>query len=192
VISPGDWILVNNGTPTTRRLMIRSAIMKNRVFLRSVTALFIALICLVWAMPALATPPERLTIPTAGTFILAECDGFDVIDDYTGVLAITEFYDQDGDLVRLTFHENAHDRIYNSVTGFSVYNNYAVNQTYDPATSEIYIRGVAYNITVPGYGIVYFDSGLGVFYIEDGNYIEIKFAGNYRPDTASLCEAMDQ
>jgi hypothetical protein len=141
---------------------------------------------------AQATPPVSFTTPTAGTFVLAQCDGFEVIDEYTGRLTVTEFYDQNGALVRLTFQENAKDRVYNSVTGFSIDNNYAVNQTYYPSSSEIYIRGVAFNLTVPGYGIVYFDSGLGVYYISSGNYTEIKFSGNYRPDTAALCEAMDQ
>lgn len=166
--------------------------MSVRRLVKIAAALLLVAVFLAGAIPAQATSPERLTIPTTGTFVLAQCDGFNVIDDYTGMLTITEFYDKNGELERLTFHENASDRIYNSVTGFSVYNNYAVTQTYDPIASEIYIRGVAYNLTVPGYGIVYFDSGLGVFYYTNGNYILTKFAGNYRPDTASLCEAMDQ
>jgi hypothetical protein len=143
-------------------------------------------------VPAQADTPGKITVPVVGTFVLAECDGFDVIDEYTGVLTITEFYSQDGELERLTFQENSQDRIYNSVTGFSVSNKYTVNQTYYPTAGELYIRGVAHNITVPGYGIVYFDSGLGVYYIIDGSFILVKFAGNYQADTAPLCEAMEQ
>jgi hypothetical protein len=40
---------------------------------------------------ALATPPERIMIPTSGSFVLAECDGFDVIDKYA---ALCEAIDQ--------------------------------------------------------------------------------------------------
>lgn len=164
----------------------------NRNLTKLVTVLFIAGIITAGATPALATAPEKFTIPVAGSFVLAECVGFDVIDEYTGTLTITEFYNQDGELDRLTYQENSQDRIYNSVTGFSVANKYTVNQTYYPDTSELYIRGVAYNITVPGYGPVYFDSGLGLFYLGETGTIEIKFAGNYQPNTAALCEAMDQ
>lgn len=166
--------------------MISRGLLKFGIFL------LLAAAVLTTNVRAKADSPAKITIPVAGTFILAECDGFDVIDEYTGVLTITEFYNRDGELERLTFQENSQDRIYNSVTGFYVSNKYTVNQTYYPDTSELYIRGVAYNITVPGYGIVYFDSGLGVYYIVDGEYIEIKFAGNYQADTAELCEAMDQ
>jgi hypothetical protein len=166
--------------------------MINRSLMKFFTVLVFAGIFAAGVTPALATSPERLTIPVAGSFVLAECEDFDVIDEYTGLLTITEFYNQDGELERLTFQENSQDRIYNSVTGFSVFNKYTVNQTYYAVTSELYIRGIAYNITVPGYGIVYFDSGLGVYYIEAGSYSLIKFAGNYQPDTTALCEAMDQ
>ena len=166
--------------------------MINRSVLKLITVLLLTGIFLAAATPALAVAPEMFTIPVSGAFVVAECDGFEVIDEYTGTLTITEFYNRDGELERLTFQENSQDRIYNSVNGFSVTSKYTVNQTLYPDTSELYIRGVAYNITVPGYGIVYFDSGLGVYYIENGNYNLVKFAGNYQADTSALCEAMDQ
>jgi hypothetical protein len=166
--------------------------MFNRSVKKLLTVLLLTGMLVAGTMPALAISPERLTIPVSGTYILAVCDGFEVIDEYTGLLTITEFYNQDGVLERLTFQENSQDRIYNSVTGFSVPSKYTVNQTYYPEISELYIRGVAYNITVPGYGPVEFDAGLGVYSIENGNYTETKFAGNYLSDTEALCEAMDQ
>lgn len=166
--------------------------MINKNALKIFVVLLITGILFAAATPALAIAPEKFTIPVAGSFVLAECEGFDVIDEYSGTLTITEFYNQDGELERLTFQENSQDRIFNSVSGFSVTSKYTVNQTFYPDTSGLYIRGVAYNITVPGYGIVYFDSGLGVYYIENGNYNLVKFAGNYQADTAVLCEAMDQ
>jgi hypothetical protein len=139
-----------------------------------------------------AKPPVRITIPTSGSFVLAECDGFDVMDEFSGRLTVTEFYNQNGDIVRIMFQQFDHDRIYNSVTGFSVSSRFVVNTTLYPDEDELYIRGLAYNITVPGYGIVMFDSGLGVFYNMEGRYVLVKFAGNYQDDPALLCEAMDR
>ena len=155
-------------------------------------ALLFAALFLVGTGIVQAIPPERFTIETNGTFVLAECDGFNVMDEFSGRLTVTEFYNQSGDIVRLMFQQFDHDRIYNSVTDFSVSNRFVVNQTLYPDTGELYIRGLAYNITVPGYGIVYFDSGLGVFYNVDGRYVLVKFAGNYQDDPELLCEAMDQ
>jgi hypothetical protein len=164
---------------------------KRRLVILVVVFLF-SVVYMAQAGLALARPPERITIETGGTFVLAQCDGFDVMDEFSGRLTVTEFYDQNGDLVRLTFQQFDHDRIYNSVTGFSVSSRSAVNQTLYPDEGEIYIRGIAFNITVPGYGIVFFDSGLGVFYNVEGQWVLVKFAGNYQPDTELLCEAMDQ
>jgi hypothetical protein len=163
-----------------------------RRLVKYAVALLLVAVFLVGSIPAHAAPPARITIPLAGSFVLAQCDGFNVVDEYHGMLAITEFYDQDGELVRLGVQGLAHDRVYNSVTGFSVGSTYAVNQTYYPDTGELKIRGLAFNIIVPGYGMVYFDSGLGVYYVVNGSYILVKFAGNYQADTAALCEAMDQ
>lgn len=156
------------------------------------TALLLIVVFLAGAMPALATPPERFTAQASGSFILAECDGFDVIDEYSGWFTITDFYDEHGDLERSAFHATMHDRIYNSATGFEVKNTYAFNQTFDPDTNEFFIRGLAYNVTVPDYGIVYFDAGLGIFVLVDGGFVEVKFSGNYQADTEILCEAMNQ
>jgi len=49
------------------------------------------------------------------------------------------------------------------VTGFSVAISWAVNQTLYPDAGELYIRGLAFNITVSGYGNVVVNSGLAQF-----------------------------
>jgi hypothetical protein len=85
-----------------------------------------------------------------------------------------------------------HDRICNSMIGYSVSSRFAVNQTLYPGEGELYIRGLAFNITVPGYGIVMFDSGLGVYYNVEDRWVLVKFAGNYQDDPELICEAMDQ
>jgi hypothetical protein len=166
--------------------------MNKRRLTKCVTALLMIVVFMAGAMPALATPPDRFTVQDSGSYIVAECDGFDVIDEYSGWFTVTDFYNEDGDLERSTFHATMHDRIYNSATGFEVKNTYAFNQDIDPDTNEFFIRGLAYNITVPGYGIVYFDAGLGIYVLMDGEFVEVKFSGNYQADTAILCQAMDQ
>lgn len=162
--------------------------MKKRRLLMCVTALLMIVVILAGAMPALATPPDRATFPDSGSFTLAQCDGFDVIDEFSGWYTLAYFYDKNGDLEQITYHATMHDRIYNSDTGFEVRSTFAFNQAFDPYTSESFIRGAAFEVTVPGYGPVYFDAGLGIFV--DGN--EIKFVGKYVADTELLCEAMNQ
>ena len=150
--------------------------------------LLLIMIVLVGALPVLAIPPDRITQQTSGSFVLAECDGFDVIDDYQGMERLTFFYDQNGVLLYISYQANMHDWIYNSETGFGVRSTFAYNQKFYPDTNASFIRGAAYEITVPGYGPVYFDAGLGFFV--DGN--EVKFEGIYLADPDLLCEAMDQ
>jgi hypothetical protein len=166
--------------------------MKTERWLTFVAVFLTAVILLASAAPALATPPARFTVPIAGSFVLAQCDGFEVIDEYTGWFTRTDFYDSEGNVVRITGFVKTEDRIYNSETGFSANSTFAVMQTLDPEIVEYFIRGVAYNVTVPGYGIVFFDSGLGIFLLVDGAFVEVQFSGNYQADTTTLCEAMDQ
>lgn len=166
--------------------------MKNNNLITGVTVLVVIAILLVGAMPAFAEAPDRLTIPIAGSFLVAQCDGFNVIDTYSGSLTFRDFYDNDGNLVNSTLRINTNEQISNSVTGFSVPNTAAYSEAIDPSINEYFIRGLSFNITVPGYGIVYFDSGLGIFVLVDGEFVEVKFSGNYQANTALLCEAMNQ
>lgn len=166
--------------------------MNNRRLINCMAALVMILLFMVAVTPALANPPDIVTVPISGSFVLAKCDGFDVIDEYTGWATVKNFYDNDGNWVTSTRHVITFDRVYNSVTGFDVFYNYAVNTTFDPAINEYFIRGMAFNIIVPGYGIVYFDSGLGIFLFVDGQFVEVQFSGNFQGDTELLCEAMDQ
>ena len=166
--------------------------MRNNNLITCVTVLMLIAILLMGATPALAESPDRVTIPITGSFLVAQCDGFDVVDTYSGSLIFKDFYDNDGNLVKSTLRIDTNEQISNSVTGYSVHNTAAYNETIDPSNNEYFIRGLSFNITVPGYGIVYFDSGLGIFVLVDGEIVEVKFSGNYQPNTTLLCEAMNQ
>jgi hypothetical protein len=166
--------------------------MNNRRLMILVSALLFASLSLMGIGVVQAKPPVRITIPTSGSFVLAECDGFDVIDEYAGRAIITVFYNQNGELVHLLFQQYDLERIYNSVTGFAVSSRFAVNTTINPFEGEAYIRGITLNITVPRYGIVMFDSSLGVFHNVDGTWTLVRFTGNNQAEIDLLCKAMDQ
>ena len=153
--------------------------MKDKKLITFVSILILIAILFIGATPALAESPDRLTIPITGSFLVAQCDGFDVVDTYSGSLTFQDFYDNDGNLVKSTLRIDTNEQISNSVTGYSVHNTAAYNEAIDPADNEYFIRGLSFNITVPGYGIVYFDSGLGIFVLVDGEFVDVKFSGNY-------------
>jgi hypothetical protein len=153
---------------------------------------FVFSMALFGVMPALATPPDRFTIQNSGSTILTQCDGFNVISDWTSTETFTYYYNQQGDLETITVHINGRDRVYNSETGFEVFGNFAANTTFDVATSQSFQRGLAYNISVPGYGIVYQVSGMVRIVFVEGVPVVVKSAGNIQLNTGLLCEAMDQ
>jgi hypothetical protein len=134
---------------------------KRRLMILGVVLLLSA-VYLAQAGLALAVPPERRTIETTGTFVVAECDGFDVINEHSGQLTITEFYSQNGELERLMMKQSGHSRLYNTVTGSSVSHSFTANQTYSSGTGQA------------------------------GRIIALQYnpASSYSP--ALLCEAMDQ
>lgn len=162
--------------------------MKSQRLIKLLIPLFMIVLILAMALPALAAPPDQAKFEDSGSFVLANCDGFDLIDEYDGWIMLKNFYDQNGNLQRMTFQSNTSDRIYNSETGFEVRNRFAYQQTFYEQSNTYFIRGAAYEIVVPGYGPVTFDSGLGVYVGSD----LVKFAGKYLFDEELLCEAMNQ
>lgn len=89
-------------------------------------------------------------------------------------------------------HVNTQDRIINSVTGFEAWTNFAINNRIDPGNNTLFIRGLVWNITVPHYGRVFFDAGLGLVLVVGDEFTLLRFAGLYDVDEARLCAAMDQ
>ena len=167
--------------------------MLNRRLSKSVFILLVVVFILAGAIPVFAASRhDRFTRPSTVSFVLAECDGFDVIQQRDGWVTFTDYYDNQGDLTKSRIHAITHDRVYNSESGFEVKNTFAFNQDVNPDGTEYFIRGVAHNITVPRYVIVFFDAGLGIFIVVDGDFVEVKFSGNYQADENLLCEAMNQ
>jgi hypothetical protein len=162
--------------------------MKNKLVL-----IMLVIVMMAAAMPVYATSRhDRFTRPNTISFVLAQCDGFDVIQQRDGWVTFTDYYDNQGNLTNSRIHAISHESVYNSESGFEVKNTFAYNRDVSPDGTEYFIRGVANNITVPGYGIVFFDSGLGIFVVVDGDFVEVKFSGKYEADEALICEAMNQ
>jgi hypothetical protein len=176
----------------SREKRIKETKMINRRLHTGIFMLLIAVLVLASALPALADSPEVML--GSGDYVLAECGDFDVRDAYSERFWITEKYDEQGNLEQLTFHGFAHDRVYNSVTGYEVKSRYTFHDTLDVAADQWHSRGIVYKINVPGYGSVYADLGMRIYTDLDGwNYDElVRSAGRMQRDEAALCEAMDQ
>jgi hypothetical protein len=189
-VTPSQTISPTSGASREKRT--KETNMKNRRLIKGVFMLLIAVLVLASALTALAAPPDVMT--GDGEYVLAECGDFNVMDAYSERYWIQEKYDKEGNLKTLTFHGFAHDRIYNSVTGYEVKSRYTYHDTLDVVAGQWHSRGVVYNISVPGYGSVYADLGMRIYTDLDGwNYDElIRSAGRLERDEAALCEAMDQ
>ena len=121
---------------------------------------------------------------------MAECDGFNVLDDFSGETTEYYRYDANGDLQQINYHASMQDRIYNSATGYEVSSMFVLNDRYDPENDVYYGQGVFNNITVPGYGLVRAHVG---HYIVDGDFTNfILEVGHQIFDNDLLCEAMNQ
>ncbi|MEA3337536.1 MAG: hypothetical protein U9R25_16680 [Chloroflexota bacterium] len=164
--------------------------MLSRRITHIVPAIMALVLLLIAVMPALAGPPDHETTPISDVFLLAECDGFNVMDAVEGTRQSTTFYDQEGEPVRILDHNRARDRIYNTESGFEVHSRWAQNvKYYAPFDTWGTTSGLGWNVTVPGYGSVWFEAGHCTYDSELG---EASCTGHRVYDEAALCEAMDQ
>jgi hypothetical protein len=144
------------------------------------------------ASPVAAVPPEReefQTEPSSG--VLAVCDGFEVINASEGAMVtLHKFFDQDGDLIRVSFHSRIEDTYTNSVTGRSISGSGQFNG--QVVLEEPFERqaGIQYHVVVPGAGVVLIDAGRLVF----DALGDLVFQGGrhqvWDGDVAALCAAL--
>lgn len=162
--------------------------MTDRKFAGTLPALLALVLLLVTALPALAYPPERSEYPIEDAFTLAECDGFDVIDEFAGTVYQTRFYNGDGNLTSYKNRVRVRDRIYNSVTGYEVWSVWH-NTTFHETDGSYTIAGVGWNVTVPGAGAVWFDAGHCEYDPDVGYQV---CTGHAEYDEDVICAAMDR
>jgi len=139
---------------------------------------------------AFAASPTTVTYPLQGTALLAECDGFQVLDDYDIAIVQTTYYDNDGNRTMLNMKIDGTDTYRQSVTGqsFTMGSHFMVHNDYQ--AGKFSAMGLQYHLMVPGIGQVLMDVGLLVYDPQVGDYLF--FAGPHQVatgDTAGLCTA---
>jgi hypothetical protein len=127
-----------------------------------------------------------------GTVSLADCDGFQVLDDYEITMVRTTFYDNDGNRTQMLIKIDGTDTYRHSVTGQAITmgSHFMIRNDYRAGTGSA--MGMQYHLTVPGLGQVLLDVGLLVYDFQVGDYVFS--AGPHQVasgDTAGLCAAFD-
>lgn len=138
-------------------------------------ALLVAIVVLsvlgAMAIPAWASRPEVFPIYWTGTEPLADCDGFDLMDDYVIEGKLVVFSDKEGDPVRAQFHLTVTDRFYNSETGKGFFGgSNGVVAFEDLEDGQMRWGGLQYHLNIPGVGVVLIDAGTVIF-DSDGNIL---------------------
>ena len=152
------------------------------------------------AVPVSAAPPqvvgERHTEVVRDIPAFIDCGDF-VLDYHVEVFrTITEFYDRDGNLVRAHFDIHYKGTVTNSVTGLVARDDGSrmFIDDYVAQTSTL-VRG-SHHVTVPGYGIVFGETGRLVTdwngttpdESEDDDFV--LFEAGLHGDPAEICDAM--
>lgn len=130
---------------------------------RLVLPLAIVLVLLL-VVPASAEPPVIVTgeaVEDFPPYVPSPCPGFEVWDREVYTFRQTSFFDNDGNLLRIETHYIGTDNFYNPANpGVELSGHFSGTLEYDARTGEMTARGLAVNITVPGYGVVLMRSGL--------------------------------
>ena len=127
------------------------------------------------------------------SFILAKCDGFKVIESSQGpFLRITEFFNAEGDLTRVAFHESIPDDTYtNSVTATAFTDGAIINIELDLTEGTVQEAGLIFKLTIPGGGSVLIEAGTVVYDFETEEILHI--GGPHQVldgDFEDLCHAL--
>ncbi|MFN8456591.1 MAG: hypothetical protein U0401_18305 [Anaerolineae bacterium] len=156
------------------------------------TLLLIVIFAFNTVSAAFAAAPTTVTYPLQGTASLADCDGFQVFDDYDITIVRTDFFDNDGNLTMMNMKIDGTDTYRHSVTGqsFTMGSHFMVRNDYK--AGKFSAMGLQYHLTVPGVGQVLMDVGNLVYDPQVGDYVF--FAGPHQVasgDTARLCTAFN-
>lgn len=111
------------------------------------------------------------------TFVLDHlCEEGPVTIHTTGMVRLTQFFDNEGNLVRETILVNATDII--SSDEAELFDRWAWAGTFDAATETFFERGNQWNVHAGAGGVLVNDSGLIRFtFDEEGEFVVLKVAG---------------
>jgi len=122
---------------------------------------------LLLAVPVSAAPPVVYTgeIDEAFPIVFEDgsgpCPDFPVYDHNVGTWRFTEYYDNDGVLLKTILHVSGTDNLTNPRNpGVVLSGHYAGTEIYNVRTGEWMAPGTFWSITAPGYGTVLKEAGL--------------------------------
>ena len=137
---------------------------------------------------------EKFAIPvTEVGIVVGNCGNFDVLNDYAALLSGTIVYDKSGLSVQMIQHYRliGEDIYYNSTNpAKSVLGGPAEHELdrLDLTTGIVYVSGPSFRVRVPGYGVLFYETGHLVF---DENTGQVLFNSGhnqfYGQDLTALC-----
>jgi hypothetical protein len=121
----------------------------------------VLLFTLAAAVPAYAAKPVVQTGTLDEVWELEGiCPGIEVWDHEVGSYRATAFYDKQGNYLGYELHWSGVDNLYDPERPeFMLSGHYSMHENYDALTDQHAYFGIAFNITVPGYGTVLHESG---------------------------------
>ena len=156
-------------------------IKQNTLYFKSTAIL--SMLFLLLSFDALAGKPVSYTDEYPYLWEIVDCGDFWVVDDSWEIDKINEFYDKDGNFVRLQLIWTTYDDIYrdDEPEGAHLFGKSHVSAriSFDENGDELWTQqGQVVNITIPGYGPLFFDAGKVVYNVDN----EIIFSAGKRHD----------
>ena len=115
-----------------------------------------------FAVPSVVFAEEPVVlgpIHEEGTDRFAKCKGFTILDEYVLDYTLRQFFDRDGNLIKMEETVSGTDTFINSRTGKAIAAPFHNNVLIDPETGFGANAGVIFKVTVPGAGAVFLDVG---------------------------------
>jgi hypothetical protein len=127
-----------------------------------------------------------------GSIVIADCGSFQVVDVYELNYIERQYYDKEGNLVKLVEQVWGTDTFTNSVTGKAYTMNFHNNVVVDFSTSPPRgaNMGIIFRLVVPGAGAVLLDVGRIVLDRQGNIYFRAGPQQYYDGDFAGLCAAL--
>jgi hypothetical protein len=172
--------------------------MKRIIMLSTLAATMAVMVALAGSASAVEQP-ETATIHIEGTEVLANCGGFQVLDDFVLDATAYLFFDSAGNPDHAWAHVQVQDFVYNSKTGEGFAETAAFNeelQIVAPLDSGMNLIteqvGLVYKLTVPGEGVVLISAGRLVFEYEPEQLVVFEAGAHQGLEGATdkLCEAL--
>jgi hypothetical protein len=166
--------------------------MRRILLLITVAAMMVAMAAMAGSAAAIKPVVEEGTIAPKDPVPIGDCEGFQVLDLFVLNFSAKEFYDKNGELVRVVEQIRGTDTFINSKTGKEFTSRFQNTEHIDLTAEPVKaVTGVQGLLTVPGSGAVLLDVGRIVTNLETD---EVTFqAGPHQlveGDLAGLGEAL--